>query len=210
MHDTHSFHTPEEFTGKYEKFSKNPVARWLVDNFYRSIAKMVPTEVETVLEVGCGAGYSAERLIPLFPAATFRASDIEPELVAMTRIRNPGIEVRVDSIYELDEEDDSVDLIIALETLEHLEEPERALRELHRVTKRHALLSVPREPLWRGLNMARGAYFKDLGNTPGHLNHWSTGSFTKFVKMHFEMRARRTPLPWTIILAEKKHGVTEA
>ncbi len=33
--------------------------------------------------------------------------------------------------------------------------------------------SVPREPLWRGLNMARGAYWGALGNTPGHLNHWS-------------------------------------
>ena len=27
----------------------------------------------------------------------------------------------------------------------------------------HLLVSVPREPLWRGLNMARGAYWKDLG-----------------------------------------------
>ena len=36
---------------------------------------------------------------------------------------------------------------------------------------------MPREPLWRGLNMARGAYLKDLGNTPGHVNHWSKRSF---------------------------------
>ena len=38
---------------------------------------------------------------------------------------------------------------------------------------RALLVSVPREPLWRGLNMARGAYMRDLGNTPGHVNHWS-------------------------------------
>ena len=37
----------------------------------------------------------------------------------------------------------------------------------------HLLVSVPREPLWRALNVARGAYLRELGNTPGHVNHWS-------------------------------------
>ena len=52
-------------------------------------------------------------------------------------------------------------------------DPEHTVAEMARVAKRWILVSVPREPLWRGLNIARGAYWKDLGNTPGHLNHWS-------------------------------------
>ncbi len=35
------------------------------------------------------------------------------------------------------------------------------------------LLSVPKEPIWRICNMARGKYWKDLGNTPGHIQHWT-------------------------------------
>ena len=61
----------------------------------------------------------------------------------------------------------------AIEVLEHVPDPERTVSEMARVAKRWVLVSVPREPLWRGLNMARGAYIKDLGNTPGHINHWS-------------------------------------
>ena len=55
--------------------------------------------------------------------------------------------------------------------------PERALAEMARVARGYLLVSVPREPLWRALNIARGAYVRDLGNTPGHLNHWSRRAF---------------------------------
>ena len=65
-------------------------------------------------------------------------------------------------------------------------DPEHTVAEMARVALRHLLVSVPREPLWRGLNMARGAYLKDLGNTPGHLNHWSKRSFVALLS-----RARR-------------------
>ena len=66
--------------------------------------------------------------------------------------------------------------------------------------KRWLLVSVPREPLWRGLNMARGAYWKDLGNTPGHLNHWSKRSFVALLSRHGEVVEARSPFPWTMLL----------
>ena len=53
--------------------------------------------------------------------------------------------------------------------------------------------------------MARGAYLSDLGNTPGHLNHWSANAFRNFVNDKAAVRARRTPLPWTMVLAEVQH-----
>jgi len=63
----------------------------------------------------------------------------------------------------------SYDLTIACEVLEHLEDPGQALTEIDRVTKQSVLISVPQEPMWRILNMARGKYWSDLGNTPGHV-----------------------------------------
>ena len=59
----------------------------------------------------------------------------------------------------------------------------------------HLLVSVPREPLWRGLNMARGAYIKDLGNTPGHLNHWSRKAFVELLGRHGTVEEIRSPVP---------------
>ena len=62
------------------------------------------------------------------------------------------------------------------------------------------ILSVPREPLWRALNLARLSYVGALGNTPGHLNHWSKREFLRFVGDGLEVVEARSPLPWTMAL----------
>ena len=92
------------------------------------------------------------------------------------------------------------DLACAIEVLEHVPDPEHTLAEMARCAERHLLVSVPREPLWRGLNMARGAYWSDLGNTPGHLNHWSRRSFVRLLSRHGQVVEVRSPFPWTMLL----------
>ena len=80
---------------------------------------------------------------------------------------------------------------------------EHTVAEMARVSTGHLLVSVPREPLWRGLNMARGAYLKDLGNTPGHLNHWSKRAFVELLGRHGEVVEARSPFPWTMLLVRR-------
>ena len=79
-------------------------------------------------------------------------------------------------------------------------DPDAALRQMTRVARNWLLVSVPREPLWRALNLARGAYLPALGNTPGHLHHWSPAAFARLLAGHGEIVARRAPLPWTMLL----------
>ena len=80
--------------------------------------------------------------------------------------------------------DGEFDLATAIEVLEHVPEPEATLAEMARVARRRLLVSVPREPLWRGLNVARGAYLRELGNTPGHVNHWSKRAFAALLSRY--------------------------
>ena len=84
--------------------------------------------------------------------------------------------------------------------LEHVPDPEATVAEMARVARRHLLVSVPREPLWRALNLARGAYVKDLGNTPGHVNHWSRRAFVALLSRHGRVLDVRSPFPWTMLL----------
>ena len=95
---------------------------------------------------------------------------------------------------------DEFDLVSAIEVLEHVPDPEHTLAEMARCAQRHLLVSVPREPLWRMLNMARGADWSALGNTPGHLNHWSKRSFCRLLSRHGEVLEVRSPFPWTMLL----------
>jgi ubiquinone/menaquinone biosynthesis C-methylase UbiE len=92
------------------------------------------------------------------------------------------------------------ELAAAIEVLEHVPDPEHTVAEMARVAGGHLLVSVPREPLWRALNVARGAYIKDLGNTPGHVNHWSKRSFVAMLERYGRVVEARSPFPWTMLL----------
>lgn len=191
----------QEFVGKYEE--TNPISRYLLNNFYNNLQVLLPDTPLNILEVGCGAGLSAERIIPMCHAGShFEGSDVLSDLTDLAAERNPGITFTPESVYKMDRKDNSFDLILGLEMLEHLEDPEKALMEMKRVSSRYLLLSVPREPIWRILNLVRFKYVADLGNTPGHLNHWSTSGFRKFAAQAGTVVDYRTPLPWTMVLVE--------
>jgi hypothetical protein len=94
----------------------------------------------------------------------------------------------------------------AIEVLEHVPEPEETLAEMARVAERYVLVSVPREPIWRMVNMARGAYWKTLGNTPGHVNHWTKVGFKSLLTQYGAVEEIRSPFPWTMLLVRVDAG----
>lgn len=200
----------KEFSEKYTSSGK--LGNMLVDNYFRSVEKLlgkVPAQVlnnSNVLEVGCGPGFSSEKIVSMLDRSTkFFISDYEKENVDDARKKlGDRANVSLENIYSLDREDKGISLIFVLEVLQHLEKPEEALEEVKRVGSHYFILGVPREPVWRILNMLRGKYLKDFGNTPGHLQHWSKKRFKKFLEDNsFQIVATESPLPWTLILAEK-------
>lgn len=199
----------KEFTGKYTDSGK--IGNMLLDNYFRSlkvlINKIPKQELKNrkILEVGCGSGYSTERIKEMLPKnVEFTASDIEDENVKNAKKKlGKSFVVTKESVYDLQRKDKSIDLIFLLEVLEHLEYPDKALKELKRVGRNYVIIGVPREPIWRILNMARLKYLKDFGNTPGHIQHWGRRSLLKFLKSKgFEIVGVENPLPWTIVLVK--------
>lgn len=192
----------ENFREKYTK--SGMIGRILINRFYAQLSELVAqcgADITTALEIGAGEGFSTQRIAHMLGSnVRFEASEYRGDLVSRAAARNPGINVRQESIYSLDRPDHSIDILICLEVLEHLENPQAALQELARVSKKYAIISVPREPIWRILNMARGKYLRSLGNTPGHIQHWSSGEIRDFASTRFGFVDMRKPLPWTILL----------
>ena len=179
----------------------NPIARRMVAGFDEALTTLVrAARPASMHEVGCGEGRLSRKLHGLL-GQEIRASDFSRELIAENLARGDvGVRYVARSVYELDPAEDRADLVVCCEVLEHVERPADALAALRGLWATHYILSVPREPLWRWLNMARGKYLGAWGNTPGHLNHWSQRGFVAFLERGgFRVERRLLPLPWTMV-----------
>src|SRR4051794_10277539 len=188
----------------YDKYgSTNPVVRRLMARFEGTLGELFTIAApRTLLDVGCGEGVLTHKWAQAPGVERIVGIDLDdPLLQAAWATRTaPNLEYRVMKAEHLPFADDEFEVATAIEVLEHVPDPEHTVAEMARVASRWLLVSVPREPLWRGLNMARGAYLKDLGNTPGHVNHWTKGSFVELLGRHGEVVAARSPFPWTMLL----------
>lgn len=193
------------YTDKYS--SKNPVQRRLVDNFI-SVTDGVLEEISpaSLLDVGCGEGVLTRKWAnECMNGGRIVGIDLDDPKLKREWEANPGpdnLDFKAGVAERLPFADNEFDLVTALEVLEHVPDSRKMLAEMSRVANRQILVSVPREPVWRILNMARGAYIKDLGNTPGHLNHWSKRGFVRMLSGFGEIAEVRTPFPWTMVLLQ--------
>jgi 2-polyprenyl-3-methyl-5-hydroxy-6-metoxy-1,4-benzoquinol methylase len=188
----------------FDKYgSTNPAVRRLMAGFEGTLQRLFArADPESVLDVGCGEGVLTHRWAEQLERRPVLGIDFaDPKLEAEWHTRRrSNLEFRTFNGADLPFGDGSYDLVAAIEVLEHVPDPDRTLAEMARVAARHLLVSVPREPLWRVLNVGRGAYVRDLGNTPGHVNHWSKRSFAALAARHGEVIEARSPFPWTMLL----------
>jgi 2-polyprenyl-3-methyl-5-hydroxy-6-metoxy-1,4-benzoquinol methylase len=189
----------------YDKYgSTNPVVRRLMGAFEGTLDELfTQADPQSLLDVGCGEGVLTQQWAQrLGERRRVVGIDLDDPALHADWVKRtaPNLEYRVMKAENLPFADGEFDAAAAIEVLEHVPDAEHTVAEMARVAKRWLLVSVPREPLWRALNMARGAYWKDLGNTPGHLNHWSKRSFVALLSRHGEVVEARSPFPWTMLL----------
>jgi 2-polyprenyl-3-methyl-5-hydroxy-6-metoxy-1,4-benzoquinol methylase len=189
----------------YDKFnSKNPITRWLMNGFTTTFLELYGrAQAQKILEIGCGEGHMLT-LMNQHEDMELHGFDVDIPILHEALQANPRSLITMVDAHHIAYPSHSFDLVVACEVLEHVENPARVLEEAQRVTRRYGIFSVPREPIWRVLNVARGKYWGDLGNTPGHINHWSTDSFVDLVGQYFNIIEVHQPLPWTMLLAEIK------
>jgi 2-polyprenyl-3-methyl-5-hydroxy-6-metoxy-1,4-benzoquinol methylase len=188
----------------YDKYgTSNPIERRLVAGFMASLDGLVERSgAREAHEVGCGEGEVSIRLAQR--GIRMRGTDAFPRVLEEARRRAAAASVEIDfeavPVEQLVPDRHAAELVLCCEVLEHLDDPGRGLEVLAGLARPWLMASVPREPLWRALNLARLAYVGDLGNTPGHLSHWSKGGFERFLGERFEVVEVRSPLPWTMAL----------
>jgi 2-polyprenyl-3-methyl-5-hydroxy-6-metoxy-1,4-benzoquinol methylase len=185
--------------------SNNLIVKFLMKGYKTTFQKYLrQIEPTSILEIGSGEGYIIRYIREIYPNTTLLASDIDFQFVNLSAKTNTIADWIVCIGEELPFPENTFNLIIACEVLEHVAHPETLLEEFQRVGNEWILMSVPNEPWWRLLNLARMKYVKNLGNTPGHIQHWSLKSFSKLIKKYIQIHDIRSVFPWTFALGKFK------
>lgn len=193
----------------YDKYNThNKIEQLLMKQFFKNTEICLnksEKQISSILEAGCGEGHFTNFLQKVFTTSRIDAFDVSSVVIEQANLKYGNINFHKGSIYSIESKDAQYDLVVASEVLEHLESPEKALNELLRVSSGYVLITVPHEPIWRILNLCRLKYIKRMGNTPGHIQHWSKRSIKNLIKSHKTGRIVevRSSLPWIIVLIEK-------
>lgn len=149
-----------------------------------------------VLDAGCGEGITLEKLIHIYPGWNIEGLDIDPANVSICK--RIGLPIRHGSLYEMPYENERFNSCLFMEVIEHLDHPDKAIRELARVTKKNGSLAVV-FPLDRAMHVARliCLKFREAAFDPGHLRQWNTRDLVTLLQScGFEyVKAISLPLP---------------
>lgn len=202
-----SFQPEGNYFNKYQ--DNGLIINAIMKGYFTQLDRMLNSiAYENVYEAGCGEGHISQHVynynLVRQRNVHVTASDVSETVISKAKVDFPHIRFKVKSIYDLDEDDSSYELVIACEVLEHIDNPTKALKELFRISKRYVYISVPNEPIWRIANFMRGKYIRYMGNTPGHINHWTKREIMRLIDNYGNILKVATPFPWTMILSEKK------
>lgn len=199
-------------SGNEKKYqTKNAVKKFFIKEFLKKIKVVVGgVEAGSMLDAGCGEGYVLSYLMDgdqnvIGNKTLLNGLDISSEDIERTRKLIGDKNVFVGDICKMPFDDNSYDLVLALEVLEHLVSPEKALEEMQRVTSKYVLISVPMEPLFSYGNLLFGKNVRRLGKDKEHFSFWNKKEIIDIISKYFSVEKVESPFPWTIILAKKRN-----
>ena len=147
-----------------------------------------------VLDLGCAYGFFSEQLA----AEEFRVLGVDVSLFALHqgRARDAGLALAAARAESLPLGDDSIDAVLALDVLEHLPDPERALAECARVLRPGGLLffSTPDPLRFSG---------EEETHEAEHVPSWW---MEKLAGLGFNASARFFQAPWNLEVAACLRG----
>lgn len=185
--------------------SPNPFKRIFVNKFleeiYFYLRKLQP---KTILDIGCGEGFVDEFLLSKNSQYQIAGIDISKKAVRAAKKRVPKLSISVADAYNLPFKENTFDLTICTEVLEHMDNPQMVIAEAKRVSKKYCLFSVPNEPLFSLLSLLSGNYVRNLGKHPDHINFWVKKSFTDLIQRYFTKPVIvKISSVWIFVIGEK-------
>ena len=202
---------PGEIIYLRKQYEESALTRWFTDHRDRRVFSFILPEYKRIVDIGCGEGITLEKMVKVYAGKEVSGIDAEEENISICR--SLGLPVQQGSVYDLHFDEGSVDCCTMTDVIEHLDEPERVLRELSRVLrgKGRLIIVFPHDRLFT-LARLLTFKFKQAFYFPGHVRQWTPGSMARALEAAgFRIQAREN-IPfglWAfslyhLVVAEKK------
>ena len=164
-----------------EQYAKGGLGRWHWDKRDQIALNLVRQSDLTIVDIGCGEGITLEKLHRLFPERKVFGIDMLSENIDICR--RHGCKVEVGNVYNLQLPSKSVDFVLFMEVIEHLEDHVTAIQEVHRVLVPGGRLVVVFPNDWV-FKIARilTLRFQEAAYDPGHVRQWTPHSMRTFLE----------------------------
>ena len=157
---------------------------WLTDpilseHLHRYLSVLRITENKDVLDIACGEGFGSA-LMARNGAASVMGVDIDPDIIARAQriYLDTGACFSVGDIRkDLSLETDSFDVVVCLETIEHIAEQEHFVSELRRVLRPGGVLIISTPDISRATAVGN--------DNPFHVRELSLNEFRTLVETQF-------------------------
>lgn len=154
------------------QYIKGGIGRWYWDFRDRQMFKFIESGDNAILDIGCGEGITLQKLVGKFPNKDIKGIDIMIENVKICE--KHGLPVNYGSVYNLKIDNNSIDCVVFLEVIEHLNNYQKALSEIYRVLKPGGSLIIifPNDMIFKIARILTFK-FKEAFCNPGHVKQWT-------------------------------------
>lgn len=157
---------------------------------------------KTILEVGCGEGNLLAFLRKHNIGKDLTGIDYSKEIIAAGKIKYPFLNLIQQTLFKLPFKDNTFDLVIYNEGFEYLEHPDKALKEIARVSKKYCLISYRTQKKISLTNFFLNKKTKNMLNEVKP-QRWSAKQFKNFISRELTIQKIKKLSPWIITAGVK-------
>jgi SAM-dependent methyltransferase len=164
--------------GQYEK---GGIGRWFRDFRDQKIFSLLGKDCHRLIDLGCGAGITLEKVVRQFPGKACLGIDLGMEDIKTCRAYDLPV-VRGD-VYQLGLRQESTDCCLLLDVIEHLTLPEKVLEEIFRILRPggRLILVFPNDRMFF-LSRLLFLKFKEAFYNAGHVKQWRPGEMRELLR----------------------------
>jgi len=140
----------EELTRLHEETTadEHPIDVASRKNAIEQIKKLSPKPEDLILEVGCSSGFLIKELKENFPQTIVLGADVVKDALHRLAHKSPGTPLFLFDLTQCPLPEASMDIVVALNVLEHIEDDVLALKKIYHLLKPGGklIIEVPASP----------------------------------------------------------------